>query len=402
MGDSSSKNSHSSRNSNNLVNKGLLGSGWQPVYQQFDVDYFLHLLSNDTWKLFQKTLDLTSDIAYVLGYKNNTWWANILGIFSEGTQDEINEFWDYITPQPIYPDNRYREVLTVETPREKILGRETIPINYAMQCLEEISLFKTLDLLGSPDIITQYFADRNYHYPIQQFTTWERLEVLGTVYAFWSQEEGVWLEIYLYDGKRCYTLSAKNIQSLINKATYNLSVLVSGYQTRVGKVHSNYPIRSFPSEIQSFTDIVQQIIFEQNRLAVLVHGKPGTGKTAWTQAIAQEVLVPLGYVVFILDHNAVENFIPPSYLERICLIINEADNLAQDRSSLAAQNNTKTEHILSLLDGTLYQSVIDESGQHSQQRLVILMTCNTTERLDPAFLRKGRVDLIQEFTHQLI
>jgi len=113
-------------------------------------------------------------------------------------------------------------------------------------------------------------------------------------------------------------------------------------------------------------------------------------------------LVPLGYVIFILDHDAVENFVPPSYLERICIIINEADNLAQDRASEAAQRSNKTEHILSLLDGTLYQSVLEESGIQAQQKLVVLMTCNTTERLDPAVLRKGRVDLMYEFSQRFV
>ncbi|NEP05085.1 MAG: AAA family ATPase, partial [Okeania sp. SIO4D6] len=98
-------------------------------------------------------------------------------------------------------------------------------------------------------------------------------------------------------------------------------------------------------------------------------------------------------------HDAVENFVPPAYLEQICIIINEADNLAQDRSLQAAQTNNKTEHILSLLDGTLYQSVVDESGIYLKQKLVVLMTCNTKERLDPAILRKGRVDLMYEFTY---
>ncbi len=32
----------------------------------------------------------------------------------------------------------------------------------------------------------------------------------------------------------------------------------------------------------------------------------------------------------------------------------------------------------------------------------VLMTCNTTERLDPAVLRKGRVDFVQELTHRFI
>ncbi|WP_333167393.1 hypothetical protein [Microcoleus sp. Pol12B4] len=30
------------------------------------------------------------------------------------------------------------------------------------------------------------------------------------------------------------------------------------------------------------------------------------------------------------------------------------------------------------------------------------MTCNTTERLDPAMLRKGRVDFTSEFTHKFV
>jgi ATP-dependent Zn protease len=195
---------------------------------------------------------------------------------------------------------------------------------------------------------------------------------------------------------------AKNMQPLINKATYDLAVMLSGYQSRVGKVHSQYPLLTFPQDIQNFTDIVQQTILDQNQLAVVVHGAPGTGKTAWTQSVAKEILVPLGYVIFILDHDAITNFVPPTYLEKICIIINEADNLAQDRASEVAQYNNKTEHILALLDGTLYQSVIDESGMQMQQKLVILMTCNTTERLDPAMLRKGRVDLICEFSKKFV
>ncbi|WP_239005398.1 AAA family ATPase [Gloeothece citriformis] len=227
--------------------------------------------------------------------------------------------------------------------------------------------------------------------------------MLGQVYAFWPKHGGVWLDIQAYQGRtRTYTLLAKEINSLINKATFNLSVLVSGYQSRVGQIQSQYPIRSFPLDIQKFTDLVQNSVLTQDQLAVLVQGKPGTGKTAWTQAVAKEILMPLGYVIFILDHDAVENFAPPSYLEKICIIINEADNLAQDRSYEAAQYTNKTEHILSLLDGTLHQSIKDDSEIHPQQKLVILMTCNTTERLDPAFLRKGRVDLTHEFTYQFV
>jgi ATP-dependent Zn protease len=293
-------------------------------------------------------------------------------------------------------------VLNVETPVTQLVSRHSIPIDYVLNRLQEITLFRVLELLGRPDLITQYYLDRHFYYPVERFVNWERIEAIDTVYAYWAEHQ-VWLQIdNIGRGRRQYSLMAQELSSLINKATYNLAVMLSGYQSRVGQIHSQYPVQTFPAAVQSFTDVVQQAIFDQDQLAVLVSGQPGTGKTAWTQAVAKEVLMPLGYVIFILDHDAVENFVPPSYLERIAIIINEADNLAQNRASTAAQGNNKTEHILSLLDGTLYQSVIDEMRIQSQQRLVVLMTCNTTERLDPAVLRKGRIDLTCEFIHQFV
>ncbi len=387
---------------NNLQGRDLLGAGWRPLSRQFDWDFLLHFASNDPWELTQKTLSFASDLADAVGRNHYTWWANILNVFSENTRYELEEFWDYITPDPPLPDHRYGEVLSVETPVTQLVSRHSIPINYVLNRLQEITLFKVLDLLGNPELITQYYLDRHFYLPVNRFVNWERLEVIGTVFAYWSQHQ-VWLQIENRDkGRRQYTLIAKDIAPLVNKATYNLAVMLSGYQSRVGQVHSQFPIRTFPADVQSFTDTVQQAILDQNQLAVLVSGEPGTGKTAWTQAVAKEILMPLGFVIFILDHDAVENFVPPSFLERICIIINEADNLAQNRASAVAQYSNKTEHILSLLDGTLYQSVIDEAGFQAHQKLVVLMTCNTTERLDPAVLRKGRVDFTYEFNHRFV
>ena len=380
----------------------LLRNGWRPLYRDLDPQFLWELFSNDPWKLSQKSMDLLSRMADSLGRKDYAWWANILNVFSEDFRYDLDEFWDYITPEPLVPNHSYIESLTTETPVLHLVNRDTIPIDYVLRRLQEITVLSVLDLLGSPDIITQCYDERHYYYPIDRFTKWEKLEAIGTIFAYWSTPD-IWLQINSGGTAiKRYMLLAKKLAPLVNKATNNLAVMLSGYQTRVGKIHSQYPISSFPRNIQDFTDTVKQTILSQEQLAVLVQGKPGTGKTAWAQAVAKEILAPLGYVIFILDHDAVENFIPPSYLERICLIINEADNLAQDRGTQAAQLTSKTEHILSLLDGTLYRSVIDDAGIQDQQKLVVLMTCNTTERLDPAFLRKGRVDLISEFTHQFV
>lgn len=380
----------------------LLGALWQPLHRELDWGYLFKIVQNDPKELSHKAVNLARDLADALSRNDYSWWANILNVFSDYTRSDINEFWDYITPEPPAPDYQYKDVWSTETPITQAVSRDSIPIDYILNRLQEITVLKVLDILGRPDSITQCFQDRYFYYPVERFIDWKRIENVGTVLAYWSKHE-IWLQInYASLTQRRYTLIAKELGQIVNKATYNLAVMLSGYQSRVGKIHSQFPIRTFPADIQSFTDTVQQAILNQDQLAVLVQGDPGTGKTAWTQAVAKEVLIPLGYVIFILDHNAVENFVPPSYLERICIIINEADNLAQNRANIAAQSNNKTEHILSLLDGTSYQSVIDEAGIQAQQKLVVLMTCNTTERLDPAILRKGRVDLTCEFTQRFV
>jgi ATP-dependent Zn protease len=394
------RNNESSPANNNR--QSLLASGWRPFTREFDLEFFLEVVSKDSRELSQKGFNLASNIADILGRNNYAWWANVLNVVSDNTRYELEKFWNYITPDPLSPDYRYKDVLTTETPIVQFVSRNSIPIDYVLNRLQEITVLRVLDLLSRPDAITQYYLERDFYFPVEKFVSWERLDVVNTVYAYWSKYD-VWLQIDNYDrGRRQYTLMAKNLGSLINKSTSDLAVMLSGYQSRVGKVHSQFSINSFPEDIQNFTDNVQQAILTQKQLAVLVHGEPGTGKTVWTQAVAKEILVPLGYVIFILDHDAIANFVPPSYLERICIIINEADNLAQNRASEVAQYNNKTEHILSLLDGTLYQSVIDESGIQMQQRLVVLMTCNTTERLDPAMLRKGRIDLMYEFLQKYV
>ncbi len=382
--------------------RDLLGAGWKPLQREIDLGYLWQVASSDPGELTHQTIDLVSDLADAITRTNHSWWANILNVFSDYTRSDINEFWDYITPEPPAPDYRYKDVLTTLTPITQEVSRDSIPIDYVLNRLQEITVLKVLEILGHPDSITQCFQDRYFYYPVERFVDWKSLENVGTVLVYWSKYE-LWLQIsHAGLTQRQFTLIAKELGQIVNKATYELAVVLSGYQSRVGKINSQFPINTFPRDIQGFTDTVQQAILEQDHLAILIQGDPGTGKTAWTQAVAKEILMPLGYVIFILDHDAVENFVPPSYLERICLIINEADNLAQNRANIAAQSNNKTEHILSLLDGTLYQSVIDEAGIQAQQKLVVLMTCNTTERLDPAMLRKGRVDLIYEFTQRFV
>ena len=381
--------------------QGLLSSGWRPYFRQIDPQFLANLVLKDTGELVHKWFNLNSQLATIAGRREYAWWANAMNLFSSEARYHMDDFWNYITPDPPYPDHRHVDMLSVETPIKSLMSRDHIAIDHVFNRLRDIIIQKILKFLGRPTTITQYYLDRHFYFPVEQFVSWDRLDVINTAYAHW-QDCDLWLQIDNLGKERRITLMAQDLKPLVRKVTHGLAVMLSGYQSRVGQLQADFPLRSFPKDVQDFSDAVQQCVLEQEQLAVLVSGAPGTGKTAWTQAFAKEVLVPLGYVTFILDHDAVQNFVPPGYLERICLIINEADNLAQDRASEVAQYNNKTEHILGLLDGTLYRSVLDEMSAHSEQRLMVMMTCNTTERLDPAMLRKGRVDLTCEFTHLFV
>ena len=58
---------------NNRQNRGLLGAGWRPLYRQLDLEYLVHLASNDPVELAQKTLDAASDIADAMGRHQYSW-----------------------------------------------------------------------------------------------------------------------------------------------------------------------------------------------------------------------------------------------------------------------------------------------------------------------------------------
>lgn len=133
---------------NNRQAKGLLGLGWRPLSRQFDLDFVLHLLQNDTSELFQKTLDFTSDVADTLGRNHYNIFANVLSLFSETMRYEWDEFWEYITPDPPTPNHCQRETIFVNTPITQTVTRDSIPIEYVLNRLQEVTLFDLRGGLG--------------------------------------------------------------------------------------------------------------------------------------------------------------------------------------------------------------------------------------------------------------
>ena len=161
--------------------RDLLGAGWKPLQREIDLGYLWQVASSDPGELTHQTIDLVSDLADAITRTNHSWWANILNVFSDYTRSDINEFWDYITPEPPAPDYRYKDVLTTLTPITQEVSRDSIPIDYVLNRLQEITVLKVLEILGRPDSITQCFQDRYFYYPVGRFIDWKSLENVGTV-----------------------------------------------------------------------------------------------------------------------------------------------------------------------------------------------------------------------------
>lgn len=221
--------------------RDLLGAGWKPLQREIDLGYLWQVAYSDPGELTHQAVDLVSDLADALTRTNHSWWANILNVFSDYTRSDINEFWDYITPEPPAPDYRYKDVLSTVTPITQEVSRDRIPIDYVLNRLQEITVLKVLDILGRPDSITQCFQDRYFYYPVERFVDWKSVENVGTVLAYWSKYE-LWLQIsHASLTQRQFTLIAKELGQIVNKATYNLAVILSD-RLLFGRILSIYPV----------------------------------------------------------------------------------------------------------------------------------------------------------------
>ena len=154
-------------NNSNKNCQNLLSSGWRPFHRDFDWEYFGKLLFHDTQELTQKSINLASYYADALARKEYAWWANILNLASDYTRGEFQKFWNYITPDMLTPEHRHKDYLSTETPLVQFVSRNSIPIDYVLNLLQEITVLRVLKILERPDIITQYYSERDFYFPVE-------------------------------------------------------------------------------------------------------------------------------------------------------------------------------------------------------------------------------------------
>jgi hypothetical protein len=120
----------------------------------------------------------------------------------------------------------------------------------------------------------------------------------------------------------------------------------------------------------------------------LLTGVPGSGKTSLIKALCNEIHYNLGIMSISRDmdnatiQNSFRNIDP-----KTVLLLEDIDCLFEKRTSVETPSFTFS-NLINILDGVLFK-----------HGLIVFITTNHPEKLDPALLRQGRTDLIVELNY---
>lgn len=126
---------------------------------------------------------------------------------------------------------------------------------------------------------------------------------------------------------------------------------------------------------------------------ILLHGKPGVGKTSLIRAMASECNASV--CVININSELKENKLLDAFRnindeEGVCfIIIEDIDCIFSDRKTNdTARNNITMQGLLNCMDGF-----------NNQEGLILILTTNYPELLDDALTRSGRIDLTIELSY---
>jgi ATPase family associated with various cellular activities (AAA) len=250
-------------------------------------------------------------------------------------------------------------------------------------------------LLGTPTYLGQQIGDTVVIHTAPERFDWNDRDIMGELVAQWNNAHLNLSKQIQWNNNgtalvQTWQLYSNQLREIATAVMNDIGIEINGRAYQVGKLHPEYALADFPDCVREISEQLRCQLVGTNpidRYNILIQGAPGTGKTRWAQSFAAEVLSPQGYLVAVLDFKSLEDFQVPDYVDKVCVILNDADNLCLDRET--AQSGT-TEKILAWLDGSR-AGYIQPMYLPTRSSIVTILTANSTERWDSAGLRQGRI-----------
>lgn len=370
----------------------FLKEGWVEVESKLDFDYI-------------SKLDLNTSISKIGEFLYNIRKEtvdNIFGVFNRESKDAYRSLVSYFTPTIQLDDSKYKSLPVISG---KLHEKKDPDYTEFFEYLESYLIKNIIPKLGPADFIYCKSDGDVYTLKSPETINLENIWYDNRMHIIW-EDIGILTarQDLNYRGNPSDILNffITNTEKFkeIKREVLSIGAQVFLRSYDLGKIESPYKLNSFPTYTHKHVaEIKAALKTDFTNIGILVEGDYGTGKTSWVKSLAAEILAADDYLILQTDFNTLQTLTAPSYVDKLCVIIDDADNIAIDR----ANGNKETQDILAWLDSnrSTFLKSLNNSSEDPLQ-VITIFTVNSSEMWDKAALRKGRIDYHFMFNEKLI
>lgn len=175
-------------------------------------------------------------------------------------------------------------------------------------------------------------------------------------------------------------------------------VLTPNYVDNIGKIKSKSIIPIQPKEV--WKDIEEQIELcmneEDKKLGLILHGKPGNGKTSFIKYVSEKYKLPTYYVTFSPEYDNIHLMIMFAQIPARSLVILEDFDSYFNKRTCVMQNSSIGINAPKFTFDTILNSL--DGVYTSFDKTIFILTANDIEKVDESLKhRPSRFKIVREF-----
>jgi MoxR-like ATPase len=175
-------------------------------------------------------------------------------------------------------------------------------------------------------------------------------------------------------------------------------VLTPHYVDNIGKIKCKSIVPIQPKPI--WKDIEEQIELcieeEDKKLGLILHGKPGNGKTSFIKYVSEKYKLPTYYITFSPEYDNIHLMIMFSQIPARSLVILEDFDSYFDKRTCVMQNSTNGINAPKFTFDTILNSL--DGVYNSFNKNIFILTANDVNKIDDSLKhRPSRFKIVREF-----